>query len=145
MAIDQLFTTQSRARLEEVRITEEEFCALFGSKRNISMFRSAQFQLLRVVQEVIGILQPQLRLAWRLNAKVKRGAVVSRWLTSSAPEDHDARGIELDHVRFDGNPVGHRVVVSLQRNEQGPIRNRWELIAVLLTTVPLLTFEAERD
>lgn len=144
-AIDKLFTAQNRARLAEVRITEEEFRGLFGSKRNISMFRAAQFQLLRLVQEVIGIPQAQLRLAWRLNAKVKRGAVASGWLTPSAPDEHDERGVEFDRVRFDGNPVEHRVVVSLQRTEQGPIRNRWELIAVLLSTISLLTFEAERD
>src|SRR5690606_26812679 len=102
-AIDKLFTAQNRARLAEVRITEEEFRGLFGSTRNISMFRAAQFQLLRLVQEVIGIPQAQLRLAWRLNAKVKRGAVASGWLTPSAPDEHDERGVEFDRVRFDGN------------------------------------------
>lgn len=144
-AIERLFTPQARSRLGGIGISEEEFCALFGSKRNISMCRAAQFRLLRAVQEVMEIPPAQLRLAWRLNGKVKRLAESSGWLPPSAPEQLSTPEVEIDKARLDGHAIEYRVVVSLKRSSQGTLRNRWELITALLSAVPLLTFEAERD
>jgi integrase len=155
LTLSSLYTDSARARLGEIRITEAEFVSMFGTARNISMFRRAQFLLVREVLILLEIPMTQMRIGAPANLpeEVARRAIRSGWRPDVSgdipvPGRFDLPlddSVQLDVATFQGQPLTQRIVFSLKRQADAPIGDRWEFMAALLATIPLLTFEDERD
>ncbi len=153
--IAKLYEPEAKAKLSRLDITQEEFASLFGFNRTIGMFRLAQFRLVKMVLEIIDVPRSQLRIGApaTLSTQVHDLAIRTGWLTATGnhvrtPGSFDLnvdQTLDLDAHRFLGEAVRHRLVLSLGQRAGAKISNRWELICVLLATIPVLVFSEERE
>ena len=152
--IKRLYAQDLRRELATLSITEAEFVGMFGSRRNISLYRVAQFDLVRKVLQALGLgsLAVRIGLPRQLSAAVTTRATRCGWLTKDAtgawvaalPGATIDAGVIQDAVAFQGEAVRHRIVISVEPTAEG-IQSRWQLSLLLIALVPLLTFQAERE
>ena len=150
--LSSLYDADARSRFAAIDITPDEFCSMFGSRRNISMFRRAQFELVRLVVEILNVPSMSLRIGAPhiLSEELRALAVATGWLrdplTQTAPSGLSLElqtGLEIDATTFLGHAVRDRLVLSLEP-QSGPLASRWHLIVALMMAIPLVRFEAER-